>query len=107
VILNAAESFAGRSGVIRLTTGILTLGPGETELAPGDYATIEVRDDGPGMEPEVVARIFEPFFTTKFPGRGLGLSAAHGILRNHKGAIRVASRPGEGSRFTLLLPAVK
>jgi two-component system, cell cycle sensor histidine kinase and response regulator CckA len=108
VALNAAESFAGR-----LTTGLATLvpgvpsekpEPGATELAPGVYATIEVRDDGPGMEADVVARIFEPFFTTKFPGRGLGLSAVHGILRNHKGAIRVASQPGEGSRFTLLVP---
>ena len=114
IALNAIESFEGRPGTIRLTTGLTTLDPGvptgtasepgATELAAGDYATIEVRDDGPGMEEDVVARIFEPFFTTKFPGRGLGLSAAHGILRNHRGAIRVVSRPGEGSRVAILVP---
>jgi two-component system, cell cycle sensor histidine kinase and response regulator CckA len=116
IVINAAESFgdrADRSGTIRIATGLMTLGPGvrpeslspgESELPAGVYATIEVGDDGSGMEPAVVARVFEPFFTTKFPGRGLGLSAVHGILRNHRGAIRVASRPGEGSRFTLLLP---
>ena len=104
IALNAVEALEGGHGTIRLATGLTTLGPGETELAPGAYATIEVRDDGPGMPTEVVARIFEPFYTTKFPGRGLGLSAAHGILRNHRGAIRVVSRPGEGSRFAILLP---
>jgi nitrogen-specific signal transduction histidine kinase/CheY-like chemotaxis protein len=104
VVLNAIEAFDGRPGAVRLATDLVTLDPGETDLAAGSYATIEVRDDGPGMSAEVVARIFEPFYTTRFPGRGLGLSAAHGILRNHRGAIRVVSRPGEGSRFTVLLP---
>jgi CheY-like chemotaxis protein len=58
------------------------------------------------MEEAVRVRIFDPFFTTKFAGRGLGLSAVLGILRDHRGAIRVESHPGVGTAFTMLLPLV-
>jgi PAS domain S-box-containing protein len=66
---------------------------------------IEFEDTGVGMEPEVLSRIFEPFFTTKPKGSGLGLSISYSIIQAHEGEIRVASRPGQGTTFTLLLPS--
>ena len=65
-------------------------------LAPGRYVSLEVRDDGPGMDADTVDRIFEPFFTTKFTGRGLGLAAVLGVVRGHRGALSVESAPGPG-----------
>jgi signal transduction histidine kinase/ActR/RegA family two-component response regulator len=67
-----------------------------------------VRDNGTGISPEVVGRIFDPFFTTKSPdkGTGLGLSICHSIVRQHNGEIKVWSKPGEGTCFTIRLPAL-
>ena len=75
------------------------------QLTPGPYLAIEVSDTGGGIDAATLSRIFDPFFTTKFTGRGLGLAAAHGIVRGHKGAIRVSSEIGRGSVFSILLPA--
>ena len=111
LVLNAAEAAGEREGEIHITTGIRPFDreflqatrDGET-LAPGDFVFAEVRDNGCGMSPETMAKIFDPFFTTKFAGRGLGLAAVRGIVRGHHGTLHVASTPGQGSTFTLLLP---
>jgi two-component system, NtrC family, sensor kinase len=84
--------------------GNLTLrsrkGPGPSEVQ------LEVRDDGVGMPPDVLANMFEPFFTTKEHGRGLGLGLAisRNIVDRHGGRIQVASEPGRGTAFTITLP---
>jgi len=111
LIINAAEAIGDKEGAISLATGVVRKTRAElaaTQLAPdlpdGEYLFIEVTDTGSGMDEETRARIFDPFFSTKFTGRGLGLASVLGILRGHRGAIELASVPGQGSTFRMLLP---
>lgn len=111
LVLNAADAISARKGEIVVTTGTMPADAAllsecavGSELPPGTYVFLEVRDNGTGMAPDVLAKIFDPFFTTKFAGRGLGLAAVLGIVRGHKGALRVESSAGVGSAFRLLLP---
>jgi PAS domain S-box-containing protein len=97
-------------GVVSVSLAPVTLAQARRttsgELAPGDYLELVVRDEGSGIEPVQIERIFDPFFTTKAVGvgTGLGLSLVHGIVAELCGAIDVASEPGRGSRFSVLLP---
>jgi CheY-like chemotaxis protein len=112
LVINAAEAVGpDRTGAVQVRTGTHRLSERELHntivrdhVQEGDFVCLEVQDDGAGMNEETQARIFDPFFTTKFTGRGLGLSAVMGIVRGHKGTLRVVSAPGRGSRFTIYLP---
>jgi two-component system NtrC family sensor kinase len=73
-------------------------------LPDANMVRIEITDTGCGIAPEHLSRIFDPFYSTKEKGTGLGLAVSYGIVRNHKGMIRVASEPHKGSRFTIDLP---
>jgi len=77
------------------------------ELKPGAYVCLTIEDDGKGMDDEARKRIFEPFFTTKFQGRGLGMAAAYGIVKNHDGCISVYSELGKGTTVRIYLPAIE
>jgi two-component system NtrC family sensor kinase len=96
LILNARDSISNGNGRITLRTR-----NGEEGLV-----TVEVADNGIGIAPENVAKIYDPFFTTKGVGggTGLGLAVTYGIVQEHSGHISVASTPGEGSTFRIILP---
>ena len=99
IIMNAADAMNGK--------GILTLITRTAET--GDYVETGVIDTGSGMSSDQIERVFDPFFTTKEAGKGtgLGLSISYGIIQEHGGTIKVSSRIGEGSTFTVVLPIKK
>ncbi|MBU0639702.1 MAG: PAS domain S-box protein [Planctomycetes bacterium] len=114
LLMNASEAIGHRAGRVSVSTSICQLETARIsreyagqKLTPGKYVRLEVRDDGCGMSPETQARIFDPFFTTKSTGRGLGLASMLGIVRAHGGAVRVHSKPDNGTLFTVLFPALK
>ena len=110
LVVNAAEAMNGHGRLVVSARPVshptnLALQPVQ---APA-YVELAVRDSGPGMAPEPLARVFEPFFTTKAgrtqPGTGLGLSVVDTIARQSGWGLGVRSRPGEGAEFVVLLPA--
>ena len=120
LITNASESLEGKSGIISISTGAMFcdqdylnhdnfafLGDVDVPLREGTYVYIEVSDTGCGMTDDITEKIFDPFFTTKFTGRGLGMAALLGIIRGHKGAIKIKSVLGKGTTFRILFPAEK
>ena len=112
LVINASEAIGDRSGVIAITTGCMDCDRSylkdvwlDENLSDGLYVYLEIADTGCGMDRETMAKIFDPFFTTKFTGRGLGMAAVLGIVRGHKGAIKVYSELKKGTTFKVLLPA--
>ncbi len=110
VIENAIEAVENR-GCIWISSEKLVLESGfehkYPDLKPGRYACFTVKDDGKGMDSKTLDQIYEPFFTTHFVGRGLGMSAAYGIVKNHDGFISIDSKLGEGTHVCIYLPALE
>lgn len=108
--LNAAREIEERGGTIEIAADAATLKPADLKkrpgLSPGQYLKMTVGDTGPGIDSGIIDQIFDPFFTTQEVGKGhgLGLSAVHGIVTDHGGAVFVDNRPGGGAMFTLLFP---
>jgi PAS domain S-box-containing protein len=113
LIINAAEAMEDRPGSVIVKTGAYAISSKDKPLrlymgkplSPGRYATLEVHDNGCGMDEATLSRIFDPFFTTKFTGRGLGLAAVLGIVRGHRGGLQVQSVVNQGTIFRLFFPA--
>ena len=111
LVSNASEAIGDGTGAIDIATGWgrVPCGRGATDghrcgdLPAGTYAWVQVQDSGCGMSPDIVQKIFDPFFTTKFTGRGLGLSAVHGIAASHGGTVCVTSAPGAGTTFRVYI----
>lgn len=111
LVTNAADAIGERDGTITIRTGItecdrtyLSQCYVDDNLPVGTYVFIEVVDTGCGMDATTQARIFDPFFTTKVKGRGLGLASVLGIVRAHRGTLKVYSEPGHGTTFRILFP---
>ena len=113
VVTNAAEALRPSAAPIGIHTGAREFSADELRsfrgyapLPSGPYVTLDVIDEGSGMDAMTRERLFEPFFSTKGMGRGLGLASALGIVRAHAGGIRVASAPGLGTTVSVVLPRV-
>ena len=108
LIANADEAMEG-PGRIRIAAADVKLDERfrtHHDLTPGPYVCVSVEDTGKGMDEETRQRIFDPFFTTHFLGRGLGMAAVYGIIKNHGGAIEVESEVGKGTVVRVYLPAM-
>jgi PAS domain S-box-containing protein len=115
LIINGGEAIGEKQGVVEVAVSAVHMTTEDlipycalanTALKDGAYAQLNVSDNGSGMTQETLHKMFDPFFTTKFTGRGLGLSAALGIIQGHKGGITVESVEGKGTTFRLVLPAI-
>ncbi len=112
LVINGAEAIGDQRGTVLVATGVQAIDEFYVQslfssegIEPGKYVYLEVHDTGCGMDEATKMRIFDPFFTTKFTGRGLGLAAVMGIVRGHKGAMKVYSSPGKGTTFKVFFPA--
>jgi two-component system, cell cycle sensor histidine kinase and response regulator CckA len=105
LVINAVQAMP-KGGVLRVTvTNEVVQEGSDTELPAGRYGRISIKDHGAGIAVEHLTKIFDPYFTTKENGNGLGLAISYSIVRRHGGRIEVDSTPGQGSTFTILLPA--
>lgn len=109
LVVNAGDAIGELTGEVRLQFGTRIVSDpqawkGLFPMKVGEYASIEVADNGPGIPADVLEKIFEPFFSTKANGHGLGLSAVVNIIKEHRGNLRVQSRIGQGTSFQILLP---
>lgn len=104
LIINAMQAMPD-GGIIEVFSENVPLDDNNRQaLKAGEYAKIQIRDNGVGISRENLRKIFDPYFTTKKQGNGLGLATTYSIIKNHDGHIGVESEPGKGTAFTIHLP---
>ncbi|MGD8471973.1 MAG: PAS domain S-box protein, partial [Desulfobacteraceae bacterium] len=107
--VNAADAMPGGGKLFLKTQNVthLNIKGDQYNPEPGNYVQLKISDTGCGMDKATLERIFDPFFTTKEMGRGtgLGLASVYGIIKSHDGYIDVGSEKGQGTTFTIFLPA--
>ena len=105
LVINAWQAMP-EGGAVTIGAENCALESGQVgKLPAGRYVVLTVKDEGIGIPEKIIDKIFDPFFTTKQRGSGLGLATSYSIVTRHGGHIVVSSRPGEGSAFTIFLPA--
>ncbi len=111
LLTNASDAIGEGNGSIALVTGVMQADRAylsetffDDGLPEGPYVYLEVADTGCGMDEATQRKVFDPFFTTKLTGRGLGLAVVLGIVRGHRGAIKIDSKPGKGTTIRVLFP---
>jgi len=105
LLINAQQAMP-EGGTVRISTRNVELPPGSpVPLAPGRYVRLVVKDEGVGIKEKLLGQIFDPYFSTKATGSGLGLATSYSIILKHDGYIGVESTLGEGTCFTIHLPA--
>ena len=110
LVLNAVDAMEAKRGTLTLRTGSVRLDADRAaryHVSAGDYVEITVEDTGSGIAVEARERLFEPFFSTKAAGRGMGLAAAAGIVRAHRGWLGVHRTSDQGTSFGILLPVAR
>ena len=106
LMINADQAMLPDGGTVRIRGTNVTLPPDNPyALASGDFIQLTIHDKGLGIKPEHLKKVFDPYFTTKQKGSGLGLAVAYSIVAKHDGQLTVDSKLGEGTVFTILLPA--
>lgn len=111
LLQNAYDACRQDGGVVRVLCALERLESAALEkfafdepAAAGEYATLQVSDNGSGIDPAILQRVFEPFYSTKNEGHGLGLAVVRGIAETHEAGIRVTSEPGVLTSFKLAFP---
>lgn len=107
VAINADQAMP-EGGILNIRTSLKDAGDGnKKDLSPGKYISIEIEDNGPGIDKETLGKVFDPFFTTKSQGSGLGLAISHSIIKKHGGTINIKSGKEKGTIVSIMLPVIK
>ena len=107
LVINAQQAMPA-GGLIDIRVGNIQISDDDEKepfVKNGPYIRIQIGDNGPGIEPDILPKIFDPYFTTKQKGSGLGLSISYSVVKRHGGYLTVRSEIGRGTVFTILIPA--